>query len=257
MADINNNITDLYIYSVAFIMIIVVFILVYNTRKPLTTQNYVSNTYIYIILAMTIASLVNLIMDKYQLLSIEKNYIQYILIFVFSIIMLFAIFFTDKQYIGLRHVYWLLYVISMGAIMYPLYETASTDILWKSFITVIIILIGLTIISSKYPPSAFNSWFAYLMIGLMGLIIFQLFDLIMVKHENRKTEKIFAIISVIIFCGFILYDTKKIHQNAETAVNNCKDLTKHLLCADYPQESLGLFLDLLNLFSSFTNLQRN
>jgi FtsH-binding integral membrane protein len=267
MNESNSNMDDIYIYCVAFIMSIVIIILINTISVPLTTKGYITNSYLYILLALIISSLVTLIMDKYKLMKLKnfpiyKYLFIYLLVFAISIIMIFAILYTKKENIGLRHFYWLLFVISMAIIIYPSYElTKDTGVLWKSSATVIIILIGLTIISSKYPDNAFDSWGSYLMIGLSGLIIFQLLDIAFTvsnnkikKNEYINIQKIYAVIGIIIFCGFILYDTKKIRQNAHTTVSTCKDLTKHLLYADYPSESLGLFLDLINLFSNFNRI---
>lgn len=71
MTDVYNDINDLYLYTAAFIMIVVIFILIKNPNTLVVTQNYVSNTFIYIILATIFASLLNIIF----LLKMKKKYI--------------------------------------------------------------------------------------------------------------------------------------------------------------------------------------
>ena len=66
------------------------------------------------------------------------------------------------------------------------------------------------------------------------------------KNPNAKRPKIFAYILIVLFIFFLLYDTKKIQVNAK----NCKTAT-----ADYINESLGVVLDILNLFQNLVYAQ--
>ena len=69
-----------------------------------------------------------------------------------------------------------------------------------------------------------------------------------------KRQKIYSFFAVLLFSGFVLYDTHKIFTDAHKVVAGCESLNQ-LDCADYPVASLGIFLDAVNLFNNLSLLQ--
>ena len=229
-----------------------------TTQKKLTTDGYVMNVYLYIILAILVASLAVVALDQYHILSISnytgmKSLAMVVVIFV----VLIALMMIDKKNALLRNILWLVFIIGMGIITLPIYQLSNQkNIVWKAVLTVIIIVIGLTVYASYQPLNYFDSWGTYLMVGLGALIVFQLLDYFFSdKTSMFSHQKIYAIIAIVIFSGFVLYDTKRIYQNAPRTVMDCQGQTNTLKCADYPGESLGLFLDILNLYTNVSSLQ--
>jgi FtsH-binding integral membrane protein len=128
----------------------------------------------------------------------------------------------------------------MAVIMYPLYKkTINDNTFVKVLSTVFIITLILTLFVFFSKRETFSSLGGYLLYGLLALIIFQLMDIIFLDYSYKKI-KIYGIITVILFSGFILYDTDVL-------------LSKSITNPDYPVESMNLFLDILNLFSGISN----
>ena len=69
-------------------------------------------------------------------------------------------------------------------------------------------------------------------------------------NRNKLMQKTcaFAYILIVLFIFFLLYDTKKIQINAKNCVTEK---------ADYINESLGIILDVLNLFQNLVAAQGN
>ena len=90
----------------------------------------------------------------------------------------------------------------------------------------------------------------YLFSGLAGLLIAQLFFIVLtlLNVVSPSTDNIFtyvfSIISAVIFSFYIAYDVKQIKLNAI----ECKGTP------DYINESFKLFMNIINLFSSFSRL---
>ena len=55
-----------------------------------------------------------------------------------------------------------------------------------------------------------------------------------------------AYVAVVLFTLFILYDTKRVQENSKTCVEGK---------ADYINESLNLFLDILNIFQNLVMIK--
>jgi FtsH-binding integral membrane protein len=87
----------------------------------------------------------------------------------------------------------------------------------------------------------------YLTAGLLGLIVAQLLLLALgTPEEKRKGIQILNVVGVAIFAVFTAYDV----QVLRAAAASCRRMQKNLkMDPDYPVESLGLYLDFLNLFT--------
>ena len=221
--------------------------LFFNLRKPLTVSNYVINTYTYIILALLIITLV------VSILTYVGGGLFWTAVCA-TFISLIVLFFIENKHVYLRHALWLIFVLSIGVIMSTTtLQIKDKSIIWKSIMTVIVLIICLTFIASFFSDDYFDSWGNYLFISLAGVIIFMLIDFLFDYNGHFSRSKLLSIIIVIIFSGYVLYDTKKIKQHAIHVINSCGKVNS---CANYPVESLGLFLDIINLFASFLNLYR-
>jgi FtsH-binding integral membrane protein len=92
----------------------------------------------------------------------------------------------------------------------------------------------------------------YLLAGLIGLIFAELLVLALgTPEEKKKGFQIFQMLGVALFAVFTAYDVQVLRSGAA----NCRNLQKILkMDPDYPVESLGLYLDFINLF---TNMSRD
>jgi FtsH-binding integral membrane protein len=83
----------------------------------------------------------------------------------------------------------------------------------------------------------------YLLFGLLGLIIAEI--VLMFVNESKFVFDLVRFFGVAIFSVLTAYDVQILKQNAKF----CKALKNAGRDPDYPKESLGIFLDLVNLFS--------
>ena len=125
---------------------------------------------------------------------------------------------------------------------------------------VLLELIGVVAILSyvaySQPLDTFNSWGTPLAYILGTVIVIECFDLIFSSYDNSgflTRNRIYGWIAVLLFSGFILYDTQKILKNATITTILC-DSKNQWKCSDYPSASLGLFLDMVNMFTGLTSI---
>ena len=81
---------------------------------------------------------------------------------------------------------------------------------------------------------------------LIGIIMETISYTLLKNYDS--TFKMYCYFFIILFTFYLLYDTKKLYVNA----NLCKEVEG----ADYVKESMGIFLDILNLFARITGLKR-
>jgi FtsH-binding integral membrane protein len=245
------------------VLVVGVIITLFNTTKgQLTEKGYVTNVYLYIILAILLVSLMVVLLNRYNLINWDETGTSAIIKIGVLLVVMFAALFTllyvDHSRYVLRHILWLIFIICIGILLYPAFVISmQADVLWKSVLTVLVLMGVLTLIANKAPAHYFDSWGSYLLMALGILIIFQLLDMFFGGLTVTPSRiKIYSWITIILFSGYVMYDTSKLYQHAQSAVIDCNVTGQsQLTCADYPGESLDLFLDILNLFQSVTNLQ--
>lgn len=242
------------IIILSLVLLAFLFFIIKNMAEPLSEQIYLVNTYLYIYAGLIIIILFSAIMDKLSIFQ-SINPIMLLVIFILSIISIFGIMFTSTNNQLLKHIFLILFLFSISVLTYQWYKIAiNNNSLYSVLISLGVIIISLTIIAYTQPINTFDSWGSYLMIGLCGLIVFQIVDMIFGSSEGLfARDKIYAWIAIIIFGGFILYDTQKIRQNA-IIINDSCPTRNQLACADYPTESLSLILDFVNLFASLVRV---
>lgn len=234
------------LYITSTILTILIILLYLSTRKPLTSNRFIANTYGYISVAILILTIIVVLMSmkRFQITSSKI-----LLSFVIGLICIFSIRSVDNT-IG-KHMLWLLFIGCMSAMIYPIYEkTISDGTTLKILMSIFVLTVSLITYVNFSKSGRFTSWGKYLMFGLLALIITELTDMIFFNLGSEKSTtriKIYSIISVVLFSGFILYDTDKLNIKS-------RDIIHHNIKPDYPVESMNLFLDVINLFSSMTNL---
>ena len=229
---------------------------VYNTAfkgGKFTCNRYILNTYLYILLALVIISLQNIIMEQ-QNVSIEtifgrfRGWVGLILLFVITIGILILLMRINPKNVLTKHLVWLIFVAILGALAYPTYiQTIEENTLMVVLMSLIAILISFTVFAFLKPEWISLSWGPVLVFLLLSGIIGELCYYIFNRDKKISgRSKVMSYFFIILFTMFILYDTKKIQVNAV----NCKEAT-----VDYINESLGIVLDALNLFQNLANVQ--
>lgn len=234
----------------------ILIISIYNTafkNKKFTCNKYILNSYLYILLILVIVILEVLLLEYNNITVTDifgriDSIFTLLLSFVFVIGLLIITMTINPKNVLLKHTVWLLFALSIGLFLYPSYDRAKkNNVLMEVLFTLVSILVIFSIVAFINPDIISLSMGPILTLTLIGIIIFQFFRYYFNrKNKNYRTPKWLSYVIIILFILFILYDTKLIQINAK----NCKEKT-----VDYINESLGIFLDAINIFQQLVNLK--
>tara|TARA_B100000886_G_scaffold328390_1_gene276737 strand:+ start:307 stop:1062 length:756 start_codon:yes stop_codon:yes gene_type:complete len=237
------------ISSFVLLLLVLLYTIAINSfeKGKFTCNKYLLNTYLYIILTFNILIIINLTLEynKVQLpLSIP---LLLVLMFV-NIGIIFLLHRIDPTQIVLKHLVWLIFVLIISLIVYPLYVNSSKQVVISALFTTLFLTVVLSSIAYAKPEWISLSWGPILFFALLAVIVMELLLLFLFRNNLGERSGLFRLISyvvILIFMGFILYDTKRLQINAKECVK-----------ADYIKESLKLFLDILNIFVRLVGLKR-
>jgi len=243
------------IYVLLGLATLIIYIINSNIKEQLSERQYVLNTYLYILLAIIIIALSWSLLDKHPIDI--SNVGSFVGLIILTFISLFAIFFIPKSNQILKNLVWTFFISLIGVMSYQAYQFGlENNTLYTTLIELLVIVGILSFIAYTQPIEIFNSWGKPLMWILTGLIIVEAIDLLFFNRQNlNNRSKIYSWIAVLLFSGFILYDTELIISNGKTITNMCPTKVQ-LDCADYPVSSLGVILDIVNMFMNISNLNR-
>lgn len=88
----------------------------------------------------------------------------------------------------------------------------------------------------------------YFLASLVGLILAQIF---LIFFYSKEAHSIISLLGVAVFSLLVVYDTQVIKKNKQV----CNVLLKRGIKPNFPKESLGLFLDFINLFANLSQQQ--
>ena len=249
----NKKIDSLIPISTLIGIIAILIVSIYNNsfkKGYFTCQKYILNTYLYILLIIIIVTLEVLLFD-YNNITIQDIYGKYLswpMIIVKFVIILGLLWFLmsiNPRNVLLKHTVWILFALAIGFIVYPSYLLSkSENTIVSVLLTLIAILVFFSLVAFIRPDWISLSWGPVLMFMLIGVIIALLVHIIINKGK-RKVPKALSFFIIGLFVLFIMYDTKLIQVNAKL----CKEKT-----VDYINQSLGIFIDALNLFQSLVNV---
>ena len=215
-------------------------------NKKFVCNRYILNTYLYIILTLNIIALQMLIME-YNKIDFQPNLLLFIGIFILTIGCIIAMHKISPLQIILKHSVWILFIILIGLIFYPMYSlyTNQKGLIMSAILTTVLLFIGLSAIAYLKPEFISLSWGPVLLVLLVGVIIVELLALAFAGDNTSTIFKYSSYFVIGLFMLFILYDTKRLQINAK----NC-------VIADYISESVKLFLDIWNIFVRILSLGR-
>ncbi len=229
----------------AILIVIVVFFgytMSFKNDMP-SCNDYITNVYLYVLLALLITAFSILFIAKrrYAVTSTKS-----LLFFAIAIISLFALFMIPPDQVLLNHLVWLAFIISLSVSLYVIWRYSRYRGTLTSTLAIVFLLVaGLTIIAHLRPEWVNLGWGSTLTValfaGILAWLIPMLFD---TGRDMTNYYKGLSAIFVFIFMILILYDTKMLRVKAR----NC-------VVPDYPADSLGLFLDIVNLFANITMLR--
>lgn len=216
-------------------------------NRKFICNRYILNTYLYIILTLNIIALQILIM-KYYKVKFNPNILLVIAIFILTIGCIIALHGISPKQMILKHGVWLLFILLMGLMFYPMYLIYSKQqgLIMSSILTTLILFFGLSLVAYLKPELISLSWgpvlFVLLCSGIVMELVMRLFS--SKDYITTKSFKIMSYFFIGLFMVYILYDTKRLQINAKKCV-----------VADYISESLKLFLDIWNIFIRLLSLK--
>ncbi len=254
----NNNIKygNTVFYLICTIIIaIIICIMISNfafKNGMITCDNYILNTYLYIILAILLIFIIILLNDKtgcfnnlvYLIISSNKI-ISFAIIISILLALNYALFKTNPKNVIVSNIIWFLIMFMIGIILIPIIIIGNLNnvAIIAGVITILITIIT-GLISYYYSHLINYDWDKYLDISLYILIILLLLGSFFVYSKNIEMfVYAISILSIIIFTLLLLSNGKKIKENAEKCVDG-KDVP------NYPLESYSMILNIVNIFQN-------
>lgn len=233
---------------VLLLLVLLYFIAINSFEKgKFTCNKYLLNTYLYIVLTFNILIIINLTLEHNKV-NIPLTLPMLLVLLFVNIGIIFLLHRIDPEKVVLKHLVWLLFVIIISLIVYPLYVNSSKQVIISALFTTLFLTFVLSAIAYAKPEWISLSLGPILFFALLAVIIMELLLIFLFRNKLGEKAWLFRGISyfvILIFMGFILYDTKRLQINAKECVK-----------ADYIRESLKLFLDILNIFVRLVGLGR-
>ena len=238
------------IFVSLLVLVLLLFSIALNSFKKglFTCNRYILNTYLYVILTFNIIAILCLILE-HKNISYAFNLWQFLGIFLIILGVLFWLHNTDPTNIVFKHLLWMIFILGLGVMFYPMYNSfADKNVVLSAALTTIILTLVLSAIAFIKPEWISLSMGPILFFLLLAIIIMEITMLIVYRKNYNKVSSMFRGTSyfvIFLFIGFILYDTKMLQVRAKECVK-----------ADYLNESLNLFLDIFNIFVRVLGLGR-
>jgi FtsH-binding integral membrane protein len=181
-----------------------------------------------------------------KLLQSQNVWVKMILNILIMTILLFGVFLTSPGGI-LKYIFFAAFAFWIGQTVKPLVDRLKDK---KALQQTIFLTTGVFAAMTAvgfYDKQSLLGFGPYLLFGLLGLIIAQI--VLLFVDESKFVFDLVRFFGVALFSVFTAFDVQLLKESAKF----CKKLKNSGNDPDYPKESLGLFLDLVNLFGLLGN----
>ena len=210
-----------------------------------TCKNFLLNAYLYVFLSFILISLIVDIYRKNKVPSLMEIYkkagLLFVATFLISLGLLITVMAWAPNNLIQKHLLWVTWIATMGYFLLGLAKK-SPKVFEQAKVITFGIMLSLTLLTFVFPNKIKLTWGATLVTLLLGLIIVQLVGLL--YPFSSQSHYYIAYFSLLLFSFFMLYDTKKLMVKAKNCVK-----------ADYINDSLGIFLNGLNIFVDIFRLR--
>ena len=227
----------------------------------LTCDNYVLNTYLYIILSILLTFIVVLVNDKFGFFnsflfwmsqgSMARIIITLIILLCILFGLIYALHNIDPTNIVLSNTVWLLIILILGIFLIPtIWFGRLTNVVGLAGMLTILITIGVGYLGYYYGDQIVRfDWDKYLNVALIGLIVIILLGSFTITDPNTMYIFIMtvSILSLVIFTLLLLSNHKKLKQNADKCIDG-------KVIPNYPVESFSIFIKMLNIFADLIRI---
>jgi|SaaInlV_100m_DNA_4_1039707.scaffolds.fasta_scaffold27900_2 FtsH-binding integral membrane protein len=232
------------------ILVFLVLLAIYQnsfSKGRFTCKNFLLNAYLYIFLSFLITAISVQIYDYYQVPSLMDIYrnsgFTVLAILIMMLGLLILVMSWSPQKVFQKHFLWVLWVALIGYTLYPLFQK-SPQIYEQGSLLTFMMMAVLTGITFMYPNKVKLSWGSTLFTFLIGLILIRIIHIFIPFSSSMHYW--LSYISLVLFSFFMLWDTKLLMTKAKKCVQ-----------ADYINDSMGVFLDGLNIFTNIFAIQSN
>ena len=227
----------------------------------LTCNNYVLNTYLYIILSILLIFMVVLLNDKFGIFnsllmwmyqgSRTRIIVTFLLLLALLIGLSIALVYVNPNNIVASNLIWASLIITLGIFLIPtIWFGRLTDVVGIAGMLTILITIVVGFLGYYYGDEivTFN-WDTYLNIALIVLILVIIFGPIMITDPNTMYMfyMVVSIIGLIIFVLLLLSNHKQLKKNADKCIDG-------QVVPNYPVESFNIFIKMLNIFQDLIHI---
>lgn len=221
----------------------------FDNQGKLVCDNYVLNTYLYVVLAFVIMGAVFVIDERFKLMFglMGMGMMYFGVLILLTIIyfgLIFALYYVDPTNLVASHTIWTTLISITGFILTTsIYFGIYTGVLYQAILLTIIVTIVTGLIGYYYGEQLISVDFEkYLSVALVLLIIAYIIGPYFVK-DIVQFYYIMAGISLVIFILLLLAYNKNIRQRAETCTT-----------PNYPLESFGLIIKIVNVLKNIITL---
>jgi FtsH-binding integral membrane protein len=233
-------------YSIATIITLLILFNAFKNGKS-TCDSYITNTYLYMTLGITIIGYIALVASEYPL-----NNKLIILTIISTFLLIFALVVTPQNNVPFSHFFWILLLFALGYILNISIRNSSSSHLKEALVLTAIVFFSMTFISFFFQNSIKNHLHqlgSVLFASLLSVIFLELYYIFFVKDFPRKLKKQISYFVILLFSAFLVYDSSSMQVRSKLCLDNSNP-------ANYPKESLNLILDLINLFVRFLDILR-
>lgn len=202
-------------------------------------DGYITNVYLYILLALLITSfsIIFIAKRRYAITNTKS-----LLAFAIGLFALFSMYSLHPSQVLLNHLLWFVFILAISVSLFSVWRYSQfTGTVTTTLIIITIMVTTLTLLSYFTPNLVKLNWGTGLTIILFAGILawtVPLFTQIYIPYYYKILSAGF----VILFCILILYDTQLLRIKAQ----NCT-------IPNYPLDSLGIFIDIINLYTFLQN----
>jgi len=229
----------------------------------LTCNNYVLNTYLYILLSILLIFIVVLVNDQFGIFNslllwmLEGGMMRTIVTFIILICILFGLLFAlrtvNPNNIIASNTIWALLILVLGIVLIPtIWFGRLTDVVGMAGMMTILITIVVGYLGYYHGDQIVRfDWDRYLNYALIGLIVISVIgSLLLIGADPNTTYMFILIISIlflIVFVLLLLSNHKLLKQNSEKCIDG-------KVVPNYPVESFGIFIKMLNIFQDLIRI---
>ena len=221
----------------------------FNKEGKVVCDNYVLNTYLYVVLAFVIMGGIFVIDERFKLMFkiIGMGMIGVgilILLFLVELGLVYALQNIDNENIVASHTVWISLISILGfLITTSIYFGAITGVLYQAIVLTILVTVVTGYIGYYYGDKLISVDFErYLTYALIAYVITYVVGSFLVK-DTESFFYVMAAIGLVIFILLLLAYNKNIRKRAaECTVPN------------YPKESFGLIIKIVNVLQQLLRL---